>query len=62
MLQTRANYRNQVFVRIGDATLEWIESTRGEEPRSSYIRRMLEKAARRDVSQEVQDGDVHSLA
>ena len=47
--------RNEVFVRIGDDTLMWIDSQRGEEARSTYIRRIIEQHAKRDVLQKGED-------
>jgi len=58
----RSIYRNELFIRVGDATLDWIDAQRGEEARSTYVRRVLEQEARRDLPQEVQDGDLQAVA
>jgi hypothetical protein len=57
MPQMKSNYRNEVFVRVGDDTLGWIDATRGEEARSTYIRRLIEQQARRDVLRDLQKGE-----
>jgi hypothetical protein len=62
MPHVRSNYRNELFVRIGDATLEWIDTQRGQEARSTYVRRVLEQEARRDLPQEVDDDNLRSHA
>jgi hypothetical protein len=54
MPHVRSNYRNELFVRVGDDTLAWLDETRGEEARSTYIRRLIEQeAAKRDILREV---------
>jgi len=63
MPQMKSNYRNEVFVRVGDDTLGWIDATRGEEARSTYIRKLIEQQARRDLPHEVvQDDNLHAIA
>lgn len=48
-------FRNEVFVRIDDSLLRWLDQRREEVPRSTYVRRVLEEAARRDLQQRRDD-------
>jgi hypothetical protein len=52
MPMPRSVYRNELFVRVGDATLDWLDARRGEETRSAYVRRILERESNRDLLKE----------
>jgi hypothetical protein len=41
--------RNEVFVRIDDRLLSWLDAKRGSEPRGTYVRRVLECEAVREL-------------
>jgi hypothetical protein len=49
MPKPRSLLRNELFVRIGDDTMIWLDAQRGTDYRSTYVRKVLESAARRDL-------------
>jgi hypothetical protein len=41
--------RNELFVRVDDTLLAWLDAQRGQESHGSYVRRMLQREAVRDL-------------
>jgi hypothetical protein len=42
-------HRNEVFTRLNDAQLSWLDAHRGELPRSTFIRSLIEQLVVRGV-------------
>jgi hypothetical protein len=43
--------RNELYVRLDDVQIAWLDTRRGEEPRSSFVRRLIQREAIRDLVQ-----------
>jgi hypothetical protein len=40
-----APLRNELFVRLSDLQLAWLDQCRGEEPRSTFVRKLIQREA-----------------
>jgi hypothetical protein len=47
--------RNELFVRVDDTLLAWLDAQRGQESRGSYVRRMLQREAVRHLQKDSGD-------
>jgi hypothetical protein len=54
--------RNEVFLRVSDETLAWLDEQRGQLPRSTFIRSILEAKAQGELPLEDGKGGDHDAA
>ena len=49
--------RNELMIRLDDRLLAWLDGQRGQEYRSTYIRRVLEREAQRELPKDGERSD-----